>query len=76
MSSDSQAIPTSRTNKKHLWARRYQVVKGIWWPEGLAMINNVVCCLILFTAYARRCLSQHPLTHVRAETSNSSSEPV
>jgi len=59
-----------------LWAGRHQVVKGVWWPEGFAMINNVVCCVILFPAYARGCLSQPSLTHVKAETSDSSSEPV
>ena len=61
---------------KHLLGGRHQVVKGVWWPEGFAVINNVVCCFIFFPAYARGCLSQPPLTHVRAETSNSSSEPV
>ena len=38
--------------------------------------NNVVCCLILLPANARGRLSQYPLTHVRAKTSDSSSEPV
>jgi len=59
-----------------LWAGGHQVVKGVRCPEGFAMINNVVWCLIFFPAYARGCLSQPPMTYVRAETSNSSSEPV
>jgi len=62
--------------KNTLWSGGHQVVKGVRWPEGVAMINNVVCCLIFFPSYARGCLSQPSLTHVKAETSNSSSEPV
>ena len=48
---------------------------GFWCSEGLAVINNVVCCLNLLPAYARGCLSQ-PRWHTRAETPDSSSEPV
>jgi len=39
---------------------------------------KIIWCAVCFLrpAYARGCASQPPRTHVRAETSNSSSEPV
>jgi len=67
-----KSVQTTNT----LWAWRHQVAKGDWWPVGFAVVSNVVSCLILFPTYARGCLSQPSLTHVRAETSDSSSEPV
>jgi len=58
-----------------LWAGRGQVVKRVWWSAGLAVINNVVCCLIHPLPRICTRLPLTPLTHVRADTSNSSSEP-
>jgi len=61
MISDPQAIPTNRSNQQTPFGsgpRRHQVVREIWWPEGFAMMNNVVCCLIFISAFARGCLSQ------------------
>lgn len=75
ISSNPQAIPTGcpsqQTPSGPGEAKSSSEFGGL---RASQWLNNVVCCLIPPPVYARGCLSP-PLTHVRADTSNSCSEP-
>jgi len=42
MSSDPQALlQVGLTKKNTIWVWRHQVVREVWWPDCLAVINDV-----------------------------------